>query len=414
METRKWTTKELENLSEPDKYRVARRLFLQVSTFTLKAGTTGIARSWLFCYTSPAGKAREMGLGSLADVGLADAKDAAAKLNARLLLEPGFDPLEEKRAAKAQALTTAKTKAENDKNTFESVAREWYENEHKAWRSDIHRENVTRIIDKKCVDLHKLPISDITEKHVLQVLLPVWEKTPESGLHMRQVIEAILKRAIGLDLHAGPNPASMARLEHRLPKQHREVKHHATVELDALPGFYAQLKQLDEASDRALRLLMLTATRTGDVLGATTSQFNLGRNEWVVPATKEVEEFKVPLTQEMVEIVKPLLDKAQPDALLFAMDASTMRKRMQSLTGATPHGLRASFKSWAHERSTGHDDKVIEMTLAHKITGTEVEKAYQRSDLLAKRHKLLVEWAQFLTTPTTTAQVIEIADRKSA
>jgi integrase len=408
MDVPKLNTIQLRNLP-PGRHRISRRLYLQCTEFKLKNGETAVARSWLYRYTSATGKERQFGLGSLADLSLKAAKEKAASITARMLLDGEYDPIDAKKGARTKKVEQEKDRAERAKNTFGSMAQEWLANESKGWRSVPYRERVELILQKKCELLNPMLVADITDKHILKALLPVWEVTPVTGQTMRQVIEKVFERAMAHDLRPD-NPATLARLKHKLPKQAHKVKHHPTLPLDDVPAFYAALKARPELSAKALRLLLLTATRAGDVLGAKPEQFNLSRNIWTIPQTKEIPEFPVVLTQEAVEIVAPLIAAAKPGEPLFPMDASTMRKLMESMVAvkAVPHGLRSSFRTWAQER-THHAREVIEHCMAH-IVGNAAERAYARSEMIAKRSTLMREWARFLTTPVQTATVISMKD----
>jgi integrase len=170
---------------------------------------------------------------------------------------------------------------------------------------------------------------------------------------------------------------------------------------DDVPGFVERLRHSDSVGAKALEFLILTAARSGEVLGAVWSEFDLEAGLWTIPAArmKAKKEHRVPLSARALEIVKHL-SEAQLGNLVFPgmkpgkplsdMTLTAIMRRMD--VGAVPHGFRSSFRDWAGDR-TAFDRETVELALAHEI-GNSVERAYRRRDALEKRNALMTAWAE--------------------
>ena len=170
---------------------------------------------------------------------------------------------------------------------------------------------------------------------------------------------------------------------------------------------------------RALEFLILAAARTGEVIGARWNEIDLLDKVWTVPAArmKAYREHRVPLSARalaVLEEMQPLRRGNNPDPFVFpgprpgkplSNMAFLMLLRRMELNDLTVHGFRATFKTWASER-TSFQNEIVEASLAH-IVGGKVEQAYMRGDLFEKRRRLMQQWATFcMSTPTTNAQKI--------
>jgi integrase len=329
-----------------------------------------------------------MGLGALHTVGLADAREAAR--GARLLIQQGRDPLDEKNASAASARACRAKQL-----TFAEAARIYLTKFEGEWKSaQHHRQWHASLRNYILPALGKLNVETINTDDVLAVLEPIWSTIPETASRVRARIETVLD-------FAGRNTANPARwkghLEHRLAKRNkaRSVKHLAALPYSEIAAFMAELRGVNSIPARALELTILCATRTNETLGALWSEFDLERRLWTIPAsrTKRDREHVVPLPDAAVTILKAMAAIRQGEKV-FPIGSEAMRQCLQALRpDATVHGFRASFRSWAGGCTT-HPRDVCEQALGHAI-GSTVEQAYQRDSLLAKRRVLMADWAEF-------------------
>ena len=289
-------------------------LYLQVTQ-----GTSALCRSWLFRYgtgettVSASGRPRRVerweGLGSYPDVTLAEARDLAyarRKQRAR-----GVDPIEHKRAAKAAArVAQAKSK------TFGQCV-DLYIRAHRAgWRNEKHAAQWEATLSTYAGPvLGPLPVGTIDTGLVTDVLEPIWSTKPETASRLRGRVEAILDWAKVKGYRDGENPARWrGHLDKLLPARSKvqKVEHHAALPYAELPAFMAQLREQEGTAARALEFAIMTAARTGEVLGATWGEVDLEEKVWTIPADrmKGGREHRVPLPARVVE----LLELGRPSA----------------------------------------------------------------------------------------------------
>jgi integrase len=363
------------------------------------------AKSWIYRF-SLHGKAREMGLGSLAAVSLADARIKAGEC--RRLRQEDVDPIEARKSRREQAaLDAAKTL------TFKEAAASYIASHRAGWRSGKHAaqwENTLATYAEPV--LGKLSIQAIDTTLVLKVLEPIWKPKPETASRVRGRIEAILDWAKVRGLRQGENPARWrGHLDHLLPARSkvRRVKHHAAVPYAELPDFIEELRLQEGGAARALEFTILTAARTGDTIGAMWGEFNTSDKLWTVPAErmKAGREHRVPLSARALAILRGAAEARTPAAdyvfpggkagrPLSNMAMTEVLRRM-GRGGITVHGFRSAFRDWAAER-TSFPSEVAEMALAHAVSD-KVEAAYRRGDLFEKRRRLMAEWATYCDTP---------------
>jgi integrase len=238
---------------------------------------------------------------------------------------------------------------------------------------------------------------------ILKIIKPMWHDTTETANRVRGRIEQVLNWATAHDFREGANPARWkGHLDKLLPARSKvaPVKHHAAMPFADVPGFMQKLRAMQGTAARALEFLILTASRTSEVLGARRSEIDLHARMWIVPASrmKAKKEHRVPLSDAAIRIVK-----AMPDGdLLFAgsegrpMSNMAMLKllgRMGVRGKVVTHGFRSAFRDWASE-TTSYPNEMLEMALAHVIDN-KAERAYRRGDLLKKRHQLMQDWSSF-------------------
>ena len=398
----KLTARKVAATRAPGRYGDGLGLWLQVTE-------TGV-KSWLFRYMHR-GRARAMGLGPVHTVGLADARTKAAA--ARKMLLDGIDPIEAGAAARARAAA-----ADARMVTFRSCAELCIADRDPGWRNPKHRAQWRSTLETFAYPLlGDLPVADVDTGLVLKVLRPVWTAKPETASRLRGRIEAVLDWARVHGHRSGDNPARWrGHLDNILPRRSRvaPTQHFPALPYAELPAFMAALRDLDFVSARALEFLILTAARTGEVIGATLGEIDTASNVWTVPAarTKTRREHRVPLSNRALAILKGLprdgdfvFPGARDKAPLSNM-ALLMTLRRLGRGDLTVHGFRSTFRDWAAER-TAYPRDVVEMALAHAI-GDKVEAAYRRGDLFAKRRRLMADWAKFCVSVPAAGAVVAL------
>ncbi|MEP5151550.1 site-specific integrase [Planktotalea sp.] len=219
---------------------------------------------------------------------------------------------------------------------------------------------------------------------------------------MAQRIKTVLDVARSKGFRSGENPVTAIKDAQVLPKVKAKVKHHKAMHWKDVPAFYADLKTRPAMAAKALMFTCLTGSRTGEVLGLRWAELDFQARLWVCPAErmKGGEDHRVPLTEEMLAILEPL--KAMQSEYVFEGQkrnkplsnmAMLMLLRRMSVEGVTVHGFRSTFRDWASEVANARRE-VAEMSLAHQV-GSDVERAYARSDLLDKRRALMEQWTKF-------------------
>lgn len=359
------------------------------------------ARSWVFRFMLR-GKSRDIGLGSAGagGISLAAARDLAAGL--RLKVKAGTDPLQERQEQAAQAVAAAQA-AHVAGVTFRAVAEAYIAANEASWRNDKHRQQWRNTLASYVYPvMGELPVAQIGTSHVLTVLEPMWREKPETASRIRGRIETVLDAAKARGYREGENPARWrGHIAQLLPARARLTRgHHKALPYEALPAFTAQLRDRRATAGLALEFVILTATRTTEVLGATWAEVDTDKAVWTIPGSrmKAGREHRVPLSARAIEILnetralgKASLFPADKGGKLSGMAMTMLLRRMKQ--DCTVHGFRSSFRDWAAE-CTGYAHEVCEMALAHAI-GNKAEAAYRRGDLFEKRRRLMSEWATF-------------------
>lgn len=405
--------KQVENHKQPGYLCDGGGLYLQVS----RAGT----KSWIFRYTLNS-RAREMGLGSLISVGLAEARRKAG--DCRKLLSDGHDPIEQRERDQA-LIRDAKAKS----TTFEPVAREYIAQRKAGWKSAKHSAQWINTLETYAFPLiGSKPVSAVSTDDVLRILTPIWYSKPETATRVRQRLEVIFDYARVKGHATGENPARWrGHLDHALPKRSKinSVEHHSALPYSEIAPFMAQLRELDTIAASALEFVILTTARTGEARGALPDEFDIEAGVWTIPAArmKAKKEHRIPLSPRALEIVKKALkmrdDKAGPYLFQGARKGRPLSENallvvLQKTLGRpdlTVHGFRSCFRDWAGE-ATNFPREVAEAALAHTIKDKS-EAAYARGDLFEKRRKLMASWANNCQSIKHDTKVVPIKRRKA-
>jgi integrase len=357
--------------------------------------------SWLLRYQRD-GRERWLGLGPLRDFTLNEARERARK--ARQLLRDGLDPIDAKREQRTRLKLEAARSI-----TFEVAARRYYDAHELKW-SVKHREAFLNTLHQYAYPLlGKLPVAAIDTGLVLRVIEPIWVDKHVTASRIRARIEMVLDWCTVRGYRTGDNPARWrGHLAEALPSKVVTVVNHPALPYDDVPAFVQQLSKHQGVGPRALELVVLSAARTGEALGARWSEIDFEKKIWTVPASrmKGRREHRVPLTGRMLKLLKSLPREGGDDGLIFIgskanapLGKMILPKLVDAMGHAvTIHGFRASFRTWAAE-TTAFPREIIEGALAH-ATGTVVELSYQRSDMLEKRRQLMEQWSTFVASPS--------------
>src|SRR5262249_14658123 len=276
----------------------------------------------------------------------------------------------------------------------------------RSWRNRKHVAQWEMTLRDYAAPLRRLPVDKITTDDVLSTLKAIWSKKPETASRLRGRIERVLDAAKAQELRNGENPARWrGHLDQLLPKRQQLTRgHHAAMDYADVPAFIADLQGRQATAALALEFAILTAARSGEVLGARWAEFDLERAIWTVPAArmKAGREHRVPLSRRALKIVKTLHEARDSDFVFpgqkagkpLSVMALEMVLRRMSIEDATVHGFRSAFRDWAAE-CTNFTNEVCEAALAHVIEN-KAEAAYRRGDLFDKRRKLMEAWAGLL------------------
>ncbi|MFH7325891.1 tyrosine-type recombinase/integrase [Desulfurivibrio sp. C05AmB] len=394
---------EVKRLTKPGLYAVG-----GVAGLHLSVSPSG-ARSWILRYatgqtsTSSTGREyavrRDLGLGAYPEISLAMARQKAVE--AKEQLKAGVDPVDTKKALRAHRIA-----AQRNVVTFDEAARRFLAGKTKEFSNPKHAAQWEATLKTYASPvLGKMQVADIELAHIIRVLEPEWTTKTETMTRLRGRIENVLSWATVHGYRKGDNPARwQGNLDAVLPKPGKvaTVKHHRALPWKEMPSFIPLLLQREGMAARALEFLILTATRSGEVRGATWAEIDLQERVWTIPATrmKASREHRVPLPGAALELLAALprlegseyLFPAPRGGPLSDMTLSAVCKRMQ--VDAVPHGFRSAFRDWTAE-ATGYPNEVCEKALAHGIRDKS-EAAYRRGDLLEKRRPLMNDWAEYL------------------
>jgi integrase len=377
------------------------------------------------------GKRREIGLGAFPVVGLAEARKTA--LANKQLAYSGGDPLAERRKARETL-------------TFADAVHRYLSAKLDEFRNEKHRKQWLATLDTYARPvLGDMPVRSISVADVLRAVQPIWSDKTETASRLRGRIENVLSWATVAGHREGPNPARWkGNLFELLPKAAKVAKsdNQPALALGDVVGWWTDLAQREGVAARALKFITLTAAPFGEVRGMKWEEIDFGpqdktdttdkspRAVWTILASrmKNGREHRVPLTKEALALRQALPRMEDSPFVLFAprggmmsdMSISAAMRRMQEAEvkagrvgwldpknkrPAVPHGLRSTFRQWAAEG--GYPRDMAEMALAHFI-GSEVERAYQRSDMLERRRAMMADWAGFLRGEIQGGNVVKL------
>jgi len=372
----------------------------------LRVSPTG-ARLWIARVTV-SGKRRELSIGNFPAVGLAEARHKA--IEAQRTAKSGTDPVEERQRA---------ARVESELPTFSQAAARYIRAHRRGWKSRKHgRQWVATLKTYARPVIGARRVDAIGTEEVLQILKPIWQTKPETAKRVQGRIEAILDYAAAHQWRDALNPARWrGHLDKLLPsaaKVKRQnnggaARHHPAMPYIEVPGFMRELEAVEGVAALALRFLLLTATRTSEVLKAQWREIDMASATWTIPPErmKAGREHRVPLTAEALAILAGVprvageqwvFPGAREGKPLSSMALLMAMRRLGYGVGGTrgdyvPHGFRSAFRDWCGEVST-FPANVAEAALAHQI-GDKTVAAYARGDLFAKRRRLMEAWSSW-------------------
>jgi integrase len=359
------------------------------------------SKKWVLRFTFRS-KRREMGLGSFPDTGLAEARRKAESF--RKLAEEGVDPIH----------TRDIEKQPQSNPTFTNCAARYIRSHRRSWRNAKHaRQWVSTLKTYVRPVIGNLPIEEVTTQDVLKILTPIWTVKNETAKRVQGRMENILDFAAA---HGYRDPINPARWRGHLdkllakPSKVQNVTHHPAMPYEQVADFMIAVQPSESISSKALQLLILTATRTSEVLNAEWHEVDLDNATWTIPAErmKVRREHRIPLSRQAVSLLSNL-PRVAGNAYVFPgmksgrpLSNMSLLKFMRGMGYGSsgekgnyvPHGFRSSFRDWTGE-VTSYPRDVAEMALAHAIEN-KVEAAYRRGDLFEKRRKMMQEWANYI------------------
>ena len=376
------THNELKAITEPGRYKAGDTLYLIVSA-------TG-SKSWVQRLTVH-GKRRDIGLGSFKLITLSKARQRAH--DNRVMVAEGGDPIAEKRREQIP--------------TFGKATILTYETLKPRWRNGKHTRNWIQIMTKYAIPvIGSRPIDQLGREDVLKVLSPLWTTKPETGRRLRQKMRAVFRWAQAHG-HIENNPAGEG-IDGALPKQPAVKAHLRALPYRDVAGALDTIEASGAsiAAKLALRMLILTASRSGEIRGAEWAEIDLENRAWIIPAErmKSARAHRIPLSDEAIKVLEQAQILRDKSGLVFpspakpgnAMSDMTLTKVLRA-TGlaeaATVHGFRSSFRDWCAD--TGKPREIAEAALAHVVGG--VEGSYFRSDLFDRRRALMSQWADYIS-----------------
>lgn len=376
----KLTAVQIRNLREPGRYSDGDGLILN-----LVAPGRG---SWVVRVQSN-GKRRDIGIGSIVDLGLAEAREAARNLKTEI--RQGVDVLTERKKQRSEI------------PSFRAAA-ELVHAEHKvAWKNGKHQAQWINTLESYVFpDLGNTLVSDIEGPEIRDVLAKIWLTKPETARRVRQRIAAVLDWAYAKGYRTSEAP--MRSLARGLPRQPRRKGHFEALAYELVPALMEELRQRPSVGRLALEYLILTATRSGEVRGCTWSEIDSRARLWTIPASrmKAGKAHVVPLSDAALNVLgRAKLFKAKDSDLVFPgqkpremlSDMTLLKVLRDRNAGVTVHGFRSAFRDWCAEQ-TNFPGEVAEAALAHVIQN-KVEAAYRRTNYLEKRKALMKDWADF-------------------
>ena len=354
------------------------------------------------------GKDYSWGVGSVETLTIAGCNKAlsSARQQADRILDAlasGADPSGIGKSAKSGEVLTGRSPVRD-------VAQQYVANKGGEWSSDRHRDQWLNSLEMHCKWLMDSPIADITLDSVIEAIQPHWSVRTETASRMRAKLSRIFSYSVVLKLR-NDDPADWKLLSHVLPQQAKiaPTQHRVAMDYRDCPALFAKLSENDSPSAKALQWVMLSACRSAEGRQMTWDEIDLGRRTWTIQAerTKQRREVRLPITDALLEVIQWATPMQRTEFVLTTtgkpLTDVALSKQLKRHTSSeiTVHGLRSSFRTWCQE--TGVDETLAEMCLGH-LVGSNVRRAYARSDLFEERMQVMSRWSEYLTSGASISQ----------
>jgi len=364
------------------------------------------SKSWVL-RTTYGGSRRKMGLGGFPAITLAQATEKARQIKSDI--DKGLDPIQAKKVTKSKLISDrAKTK------TFEECAKLFLDS--RTFQNKKHAKQwESTLMTYAYPHIGKLLVSDIGIEHIKAVLDPIWKTKTETASRLQGRIKSIIGYAIVSGYREKSNPAiwdGFLNLIYQSPREIKTVKHMDSMPYSKVFEFLQVLRKHKSISSRALEFLILTAVRSDSVRSASWSQIDFHKGVWTIPKSftkTKKRNHTVPLSSHAITLLNKLgpfvgTDLIFPSPQLKKISDNTISKLMRDMRfnkefkgEGVPHGFRATFSTWRLEK-TNYTQELGELSLMHEV-GDPVYQAYQRSDGLDKRRKIMQDWSNFINKP---------------
>lgn len=376
----KLTVTKIRNLKEPGNYGDGDGLFLRI-------GKSGKGYWIIRCQMN--GRRRDIGIGALSVVTLAEARNEAHKI--RVDIQNGRDPVAERQKAKLII------------PTFKEAAIKVHEENRKGWKNGKHQKQWIRTLEKYAFPkIGNRLVNDIEGPVIRDMLSPIWLEKPETARRVKQRVGVVLDWSYANGFRSTEAP--LRSIGRGLPKQPKKDGHFAAMPYEEVPAFLNHLRSKENVSRLALEFLILTATRSGEVRGAKMDEIDIRNRLWTIPAErmKMGKAHAIPLTDSALDVLRRVEPFFAPVSNLI-FPGKNVKRPLSDMTllkvlkiaslPYTVHGFRSSFRDWVAEQ-TSYPGEVAEAALAHSVAN-KVEAAYRRTDYLEKRRDLMRDWEKF-------------------
>jgi integrase len=410
-EIAKLSPAKVQKATKPGMYSDGGGLYLHV-------GLSG-NKSWVYRFMLH-GQSRDMGLGSIVEFGLKEARERAQR--ARQLRRDGVDPIKERNSERdARRLEAAKS------ITFKACGQKYVAAHRSSWKSAKHADQWESTLEEYVYPvIGALPVSAVDTGHVTKILESIWGTVTETASRVRGRIEVILNYAKTNGWRSGENPAVWrGHLENIFAKKSKvaPVEHHPAMDWKEIGAFMPKLVAKAGVAAAALRFTILTTSRTGEVRFARWPEIDEAAKLWIIPGKrmKAGKEHRVPLSSEAMAILKDMA-KLRTDTEGYIFPGRDPKKPLSNRallivldrlgrSDVTTHGFRSTFTDWAAE--TGRPNDIADAALAHKL-GNATRTAYQRGTLLDRRRRLMNDWAAFCGRPFAEGgKVVRLSEKRA-
>lgn len=373
------------------------------------------ARLWRYKFRIN-GKESVFAIGAYPDVSLAQARKT--HLEARAQVAAGVNPVTSRRAERAES---ARRSLLADKGAFDTVLSEWKAAHHKKLAEATVKQQNREIAKYIEPVFSGQQIGAVTRLEVSALIKRIAKSAPEVARNLRSYLYAIFEYAIDSGL-LDANPVPPARVIEKRNKQ----RHHQMLRADELPAFLVALdnREIRLGTRVAMLLVILTACRKNEVVGAKWQEFDFEAGEWLIPEgrMKTRREHIVPLSPQVLALLNELHHyrtqteflfphRSKPRTHMADRTLNAVIERLGYSEKATPHGFRALFST--HWNSKGKNPDVIERCLAH-THGDKVRAAYNRHEYLNERRALLQEWSDYIDANRATGEQDQAPSMKKA